>query len=191
MLRISKILGVILTALLLAPPTARAAEPEMIDNPAYVSWAKHKPGTTVNTEMTMNMGAQQMTMKIAQALLGVEKDHALIETTSTMSVPGIPAGQGQKNKIKIPAKVAKGQENLPEGATGTAKPVGNEKVDVAGKSYDCRVVEFEGTAQGMKSTGKIWNSTEMPGAVVKMDMTTESPAGPGTMAMRVVSIETK
>jgi hypothetical protein len=93
--------------------------------------------------------------------------------------------------MKIASKVPKGQEELPEGSTGTFKVVGNEAVEVAGKSYDCKVVEFEGTSQGMKSKGKIWNSVEMPGAMVKMDMNADSPGGASTMAMRVVSVETK
>ena len=191
MLRITTTFGVILTALLLAPAAARGAEGEMVENPAYTSWAKYKPGTKIDTDMTMDAGGQQMTMKIARELLKVENDHVLIEATTTMSIPGVPAGQGQKQKMKIAAKVAKGQEQMPEGATGTVKPLGNEKVEVAGKTYDCRVVEFEGTSQGMKSAGKIWNSDEMPGAMVKMDMTSQSPSGPSTMAMRVVSVETK
>src|SRR5688572_17669390 len=179
-----------LIALLLAPSLARA-EQEMVDNPAYASWANCKPGSKDNTEMVMDMGGQKMTMTIARELLKVEKDHVVIEATTNMSVPGVPAGQGQKQKMKIAAKVPKGQEELPEGSTGTFKVVGNEAVDVAGKSYDCKVVEFEGTTEGMKSKGKLWNSAAMPGAMVKMDMTSNTPGGASTMLMRVVSVETK
>ena len=181
----------LLALLLLAPAAASGADVEQVDNPAYLSWTKHKPGTTVDTQMTVAVGGQNMTMTIARELLAIEKDHALVEATTTMAVPGAPPNKGQKNKMKIAAKVPKGQEELPEGATGSFTMAGNEKIEVAGKAYHCRVVDFTGTAQGMKSAGKIWNSDAMPGSMVKMDMTAETPSGPTKMTMLVVSVAAK
>ena len=179
----------VLAVLLLAPAVAGAED--LVDNPAYVSWAKHKPGTTRDTEMTMNVAGQAMTVKMAQELISVDPDHVVVETNTNMAVPGVPAGKGDKRKLKIPAKVSPKQVDMPEGSTGTVKQVGEEEVELLGKRYACRVVEFSGESQGMKSTGKIWNSADMPGATVKMDMTSESPSGPAAMTMRVVAVNTK
>jgi hypothetical protein len=179
-----------LLLMLFVAPT-RAADAEMIDNPEYTAWAKHKPGTNVAAEMKMNAGGQQMTMQLTQTLLKVEPDHALVEMSTTMNFPGAPAGQARKEQTKIPAKVAKDRAFLPDGFVGTSKEIGTEKIEAAGKSYECKIVEFTGKHEGMDSSGKNWVTQDVPGGLVKTEMKATTPAGPSTMTTTLTAVNVK
>ena len=47
---IVRLFALTLALSLLSAPLARAADEEMVENPMYASWAKHKPGTAVTAE---------------------------------------------------------------------------------------------------------------------------------------------
>ena len=78
----------------------------------------------------------------------------------------------------------------PEGMQGNAKVVGTERIEVAGKSYECRVIEFSGEHQGNKATGKSWVSEEVPGVLVKTLVTSEGPVA-AEIKMELMSVELK
>jgi hypothetical protein len=161
---------------------------ELVDNPQYASWAKHKPGTSVTMKMSQEMGGQSRDMELKQTLKEVKPDEVTVELQMTamgQSMPPTPL----KIKSKVPPDEAKyGQ--LPPGAKADIKEMGNESVTVAGQTYNCKVSEVTGEAEGMKSAGKLWRSDEVPGEVVKMEMNTEG-ANAGTMKMELVSVEKK
>lgn len=185
MSRLSTCLAVA-TVMLLASLPVRAAE--MIDNPQYISWSKHKPGTNVKLKQEIVAGPMTMTQEVTETLVEVTPEKAVVEMAMVMDFGG--QKQEHKQKRDVAAKVEKGKENLPPDFSGSMKEVGSEKVEVAGKSYDCKVIEFTGEAQGNKATGKSWHSTEIPGGVAKTDMKMEGDMA-GTMKRTVTAIETK
>jgi hypothetical protein len=187
-------LALILTLALAAATTAQAPAPAqaLVDNPQYTSWSKHKPGTSVTMKMTTNMGPQNMTMNLVQTLKEVNADQATIEVKSEMDMGGnkqqMPA-QTVPIKAKVTPQEAKyGQ--LPAGVKADVKEVGNETLTVGGKTYDCKVSEVTGEAEGMKTAGKVWRNDDVPGQVVKMDMKFEG-AQSGTSTMELVSVDKK
>jgi hypothetical protein len=202
-LRTSLTVGMILAALaLFASPSAHAADAaapatpaapataaaEMVDNPQYLSWSKHKTGTKVNMKQDVAMGAMNLSTTGSMTLLDLTPDKAVIEYATTVDIGG--QKQEQKNKQDIPSKVEKGKEFAPPGGTGTAKEVGTEKVEVAGKSYDCKIIELTGEGQQGKATGKMWHTVEIPGGMAKMDITMQAPQQ-GTVKMTVTGMELK
>jgi hypothetical protein len=161
---------------------------EMVDNPQYVSWAKHKPGSKVTMKQDMAMGPMNMSGTASQTLIEVTPDKAVVEYATTMDVGG--QKQESKNKQEIPAKVEKGKEFAPTNGKGTAKEIGTEKVEVAGKSYDCKVIEITGGDDHGKASGKMWHTLEIPGAAAKMEVKMEGPQQ-GTVKMIVTGMELK
>ena len=173
-------------ALLVAVCTAGAGTAlaqELVDNPQYTSWAKHKPGTSVTMKMTQAMGGQNRDMELKQTLKEVTPDQVTIELQMSAMGQQMPATPLTIKKKVTPDEAKYGQ--LPPGAKADVKEVGNETVTVAGKEYNCKVSEVTGEAQGSKSKGKLWRSEEVPGEVVKMEMTSEGTAS-GSMKMEIV-----
>jgi hypothetical protein len=187
--------------LALLAPAARAAEPakpaapaeEMVENPAYKSWAEHKAGTTVVLESSTDAGGQKLKMEITQKLVELTKDKAVVEVATKLDLPGVPAQPPQKQTF--PAKVKKSEAQvpgkLPPGAKGEMKDKGSEKVKVGGKDYECKVYEFTGEQNGVKSSGKIWQSDKVPGTLVKMESTAKVGEQDMKSSMAVTKIETK
>jgi hypothetical protein len=167
---------------------ASAATPELVDNPAYKSWADHKPGTSVTFQQQMSVSGMDMTHEITETLKSVAPDKAMVEFNIVMDING--QKHEQKSMHPIAAKVQKGQEGLPPNVKGKMTDAGTEKVDVSGKSYDCKVMDFTGQSQQGPATGKVWESDDMPGCLVKMEMKMEGKMA-GSIKMTATSVEMK
>ena len=185
------LLAACLLCLFVAVPALAAADEEMVDNPAYKSWSKYKPGSTVTMGMTTKAAAFEMKADMVTKLVSIDKDKAVVEVTS--KVPGAPAQPGQKQTV--PAKVKKSEATsggaLPPGTKGSVKEKGEETVEVSGKKYKCKVMEFDGEAQGNKTTGKIWSTEEIPGMMAKMESNMSAAGQDMKVTMTVTKIETK
>jgi hypothetical protein len=175
------------TLLVLAGP-ARA---EMVDNPQYLSWKQHNPGTAVVMEMTTSAMGQTMTMELTRKLIEIDESGATVESTMKMpQMPQQPPPQKEKILPQVPREQAE-MTALPPGTKGEIKQLGNEKIEVAGKTYDCKVHEFTGEQQGQKISGKFWTTTEIPGLLAKMQATSAGAQGGGDVTMTVKSVEKK
>ena len=172
--------------------SAARAEDEMVANPAYTSWASHKAGTLVTSEMNTSVAGQTMKTEMAQKLVELTPEKAVVEVSIKLNLPGVPAPAPQKQEIPAKVKASDAKPGkLPEGVKGEVKETGTEKVEVAGKTYECKVTEFTGEQNGSKTTGKTWTSDKIPGTLAKME-TTGNAAGQETkMTMTVLKIETK
>lgn len=167
---------------------ARGEEPaaEMVPNPQYVAWKDHKIGTAVSFVMEISMGEFNMKQNATQVLKSVNEQEVVVEVAMNMG------GMEQKQETKIPAKVKKGTENLPEGMDGKITTVGQETLEVNGKSYKCEVQDFEGSQQGNTAKGRIWRCASLPGGVAKMTMDGTAASGQTMkMTMMVTGIEAK
>ena len=141
---------------------------EKVDSNQYLAWSKYKPGTTVTQKLDMKSPQMSMSQEISQTLVEVTPDKATVEVKMTMNMGG--QTQTHSNKVDLPAKVEKGHEDLPPEVKGTYKEAGKETVEVAGKSYECTIGNFEGESAQGKVTGKVWRSKDIPGGMAKMEM---------------------
>jgi hypothetical protein len=174
-----------------AAPVARAAD-EKVENPGYKSWAAHKAGTTVTLESSSAVAGQTFKTEIVQKLIELTPENATVEVTTKINIAGAPPQQPQK--VKIPSKVDKSQATpgqLPPGVKGEMKDKGTEKVTVAGKEYSCKVYEFTGESNGIKTSGKSWTSEQIPGGMVKLESTSNVAGSDAKTTMAVTKIETK
>jgi hypothetical protein len=165
-----------------------AALAELVENPAYATWAKHKVGTKVTLKSDVSMQGMNMTQEVTQTLAEITPDKAVVNVAMTMDMGGMKHQTTQKQEIA--AKVEKGSEYLPQGAKGSFKELDKETIEVAGQKYECRVFEVNGDSAAGKMSGKSWHSEEIPGGLAKTDMKMEGAAS-GTAKMIVTSIEKK
>jgi hypothetical protein len=186
--RVFASVAVVCLAALVARAEPPAGPVEMVDNPPYLAWKDCAVGTSVSFSMDMSMSALSMTMNSTgtQTLKSVTADEVVLETATSMG------GQQQKQETRVPAKVKKGTENIPEGMNGKVTPAGNETIEVAGKKYDCELQDFSGEQQGNSFTGRVWKTMLIPGGVAKMTMEGKSADGQTmTVTMVVTSIDKK
>jgi hypothetical protein len=182
---------VVAIALLVSTNTSRAAD-EMVDNPQYAGWSKFKAGTSVKyAQNTVAMG-QTTNGEITMTLIAITPEKATIQTKMSMMMNGknmdMPAQQ-----LDIPAKVTKAEAKEtgePAGSANADTKQGTERIEVAGKSYDCKWTQVTSEQNNMKAVAKTWLSDEVPGKMVKMEATTTGQAN-STTKMTLASIETK
>jgi hypothetical protein len=181
-------------AILLASSAIVRAQ-EMIDNPQYALWAKQKVGSSITYAVETQVAGQDITGTLVQKLLEVTPDQVTVEATQTVQMMG-QSRTAQPSKIVYKAKIPKSEEpqtKLPRNMKGSIKEVGEEDLDVAGKSIHCKVAEFEGTMQMPQNPtmkGKIWRSDQVPGGLVKWEGDMQG-AAVGKMSMTLKSMDLK
>jgi hypothetical protein len=150
---------------------------DLVDNPVYKSWAKHKPGTSVTMSLENSMN-EAMKTTLVQTLKSVSETEVVVEQKTEMEMSGqkMPA---QTTTLKFPAKTEKKKTEAPEVDTGDAKmKESTEELTVAGKKYKCKVWTTETKASGATVTSKVWWTEEVPGCNAK---TWSKTTGPMTM----------
>jgi hypothetical protein len=172
---------------------ASAAFAAETDNPEYTGWSKFKPGTTVTMKSQSETKMQGMPdpmkseMTMTTKLVDMKPDAATVETTTKMVMMG--------NESTMPAQSRTIKAKTDATGTPTAPPdmknvkEGTEKVEVGGKSYDCKTKEYDTEANGSKTHMKVWTSDEVPGGTVKMESTTTGQADT-KMTMTLVDVKT-
>jgi|SRR3954447_7084194 hypothetical protein len=169
----------------LLAPCALVSAQDLVDNPQYTTWSKHKPESTITFAMNTDAAGQQMAGTVVHRLMEVTPDQATVELKTTVQVMGQP--QTSSTTAVYKAKVPKADAEVtkvPKNVKGTGKEVGDEKVQVGEKSINCKVVEFEGQMNEMQNSqvkGKMWRSEEVPGGLVKMQSDIQ-----GAMAVKIL-----
>ncbi|MBI5724474.1 MAG: hypothetical protein HZA50_10985 [Planctomycetes bacterium] len=136
---------------------------DLVDNPGYAMWSKHKPGTTVKYKTTVTAPNMNNTTETTQTLKEVTADKVVIE----MAVPSMNT---PPMKSDIPAKIAK--DKLPENMANCKElGKGDEEIKVGDKAYKCQWKEYEVTIQAGEqkfvTKSKVWICNDVPGGVIK------------------------
>ncbi len=174
-MKVSKYLAVAFVAMLLCG--AASVRADQVDNPQYQAWAKFAVGSSETLAGEIDAQGMKIQMTTVRKLVEKADDHVTVESTTTTSVMGQDR-TGPTTKIEIPAKT-------------DAKDViahDNEKVEAAGKTYDCKVYETaQPTPQSDQAKAKIWVNGDIPGGLVKM----EAGSARGTITYLLKSFEVK
>jgi hypothetical protein len=164
---------------------ALTADAEMIANPEYANWSKFKVGTYVTLKTESTNAGSTTTVTITSKLVDLNDEKAVLETSTTWSMPGMEPTTTQ-DKREVAAKFEKPPAASPDDKT--PKPEikeGEETLEIAGRKIKCKTVESKMEMQGMKITSKAWTSDEVPGMMVKSESKTEG-AAEGTSKMTLV-----
>ena len=84
---------------------------EQIDNPAYTSWAKFKPGSVLKTNTQSMIAGQKLSIEMTSKLLEVTPEKVIVEVT-TETTTGQMKLPSQVRKQDVPAKLTKPANRL-------------------------------------------------------------------------------
>jgi hypothetical protein len=174
----------------LSSSTVRAEE--QVDNPQYQGWSKFAAGTAVKYTQTVEAMGQKQDVQVTMTLVSISPEKATIETKATITVQG-QTQETPAQKMDIPAKVNKSEAmEVGQPAPNIKAEVkqGEEKVEAAGKTYDCKWTEVKSTQQGTDVVAKTWLSDDVPGRLVKMEATTSGAMASSTK-MTLAGMEKK
>jgi hypothetical protein len=175
-MRLSRIAAVTCFGLLLCATTAAWAD-DQVDDPRYLAWAKFGVGSSQTLNGDMEAGQMKMTSVSVRKLVEKTDDHVTIEFSNTVTIMGQDR-PSPPQKIVIHSKIDK----------SAYKQLDDEKVDAAGKTFDCKVYELPSASpDGQQSTGKCWINDEVPGGLVKMVVSTQR----GTVTQTLASYDAK
>jgi hypothetical protein len=141
---------------------AAVCQADTAKNPLVRNWAKFKKGSSATLAATISAGNFSVQMEKTDKLVDVTGDKITIETTVSTNV----GGQQRSN----PPTTHTIDSNIEK---GDWTEVGHEKIEAAGKTFDCTVVEGKSTAPtrgGAPSDAKarMWYSDDVPGGMVQM-----------------------
>jgi hypothetical protein len=147
------------------------ADDDMIDNPAYQSWAKYKAGTWVQYQTDSEAAGSKNAIVTTQTLKEIAPDKATIVIQSSMVVAGNkmdmpPQTQEITAKIKRPPAAAAPAGDAPKTEQGT------EDIKVDDKTYSCKWTQVTSEQNGMKTNSKTWTCDDVPGSTVKVEAET-------------------
>jgi len=138
----ARLIVLVALAMSLCTPVSFAAD-ELVDNPQYAGWAKFKPGTSVRYINNTEAMGQKHEAEITMTLIALTPEKATIETTMSMTTNGKKVDVPSQ-KMDIAAKVTKAEAKEtgePDGSAKSDMKKGTERIEAAGKSYDCKWTE--------------------------------------------------
>ena len=188
--RVFKRLLVLVAALGLSSVAASAVEDA---NPTYASWAKFKAGTSVKAVTETEVMGQKSKTEVTTTLVDVAKDKVTVEVKMAIEVAGQKMEQ-PGNKLEIAAAGGGGVAATPSagsaGVPGADVKQGDEDVTIAGKTYKCHVVDATAKYGANATHSRTYTSADVPGYVVKMDVSTDGQMKSHTVT-QVVEINIK
>ena len=171
---------------------ARTAPAEEIPNPEFVSWSKFKPGTSITTKMTSTIGNLSTGATVTVTLLEVGADKLVTEVSGAAKVNDT-AGAFPSMKIDI-TKTATGPNAPKQDGAANGRPAGTfeegtETLKIAETEIKARWFKFKSESDGVKTEGKVWVSDDVPGSMVKQEMTRVSGAVIATDKLELIEFK--
>lgn len=152
------------------------AAQEMVENPEYASWSKFKKGSSVSLKSTRVTKSQKSEVIITMTLMDVGPDKLVIETSSVVKdskekdFKTTPEKKEVMKIIPLPKGLVK--EDFAAGKPPGTTEEGIETLKIAGLELKTKWYKYKAEVAGIKIEGKRWVSSEVPGNIVKNEMTT-------------------
>lgn len=147
------------------------------ENPEFGYWSNCKKGSWVKLKMELDAQGAKINVESQHTLLEAGADKVVVEQKSKVTVAGAPPQEETekeeifKDKEKDPIKIEK---------------EGDEEIEVAGKKMKCHWIQ--GTQKDTTKV-KFWVSKDVPGGVVKGEVS--GGELPGPMKITATSWEKK
>jgi hypothetical protein len=168
-----------------SPPGGTATPAaDLKENPAYAAWAKHAVGTVATWKQIGGAGGGLVTAELLEVL----ENGVMLRM----------AGAGQRSgpvRMLLPAKSVGGQPVMPLPASWIGKlpkewTEGEETVTAAGRELKAKTREGKVQKEGAETRLKEWTSVDVPGAMVKQEVTTKDvQGGENVTGWELVSVE--
>ena len=179
----------ITTACLSVALFAGFAHAEDIENPSYKLWSQYNPGTAVTINGTTDAMGNTSKMTITTTLKDKADDKLTLSMQTSISVMGKDM-QGPAQTQEVPKMIdkAKLSPNMPSDADIAKAP--EESVTVPAGTFKCKKLEVHKTQGQMKIDGTSYYSEDVPGGMVKVEMTGTGQMQSST-TMQLQSIDKK
>jgi hypothetical protein len=145
---------------------------EMIDNPAYASWANHKPGATSTvTEKTTYSNDKDPTPDekvVTYTLLSVSPESAVVQAV-VVEQALLGTVESAPTKHTYPAKLKKSY--LAIAAPDLNSTQGEDTISWDGHDVKCKTLSGSFMKDGETVEFKAWMNAAVPGGVVKRTRT--------------------
>jgi hypothetical protein len=138
------------------------AHAEEVANPTFENWKKFAEGSNSTLVMTIEAGGQKITSETVNKLVTKTDEAITVEVSGSMEIAG--------QKQAMPTQTQKVTPKVEKADAPTQVGESTEKVEAAGKTFDCKVYEIsKKQPNGQSVKAKIWTNEDVPGGVVKME----------------------
>jgi hypothetical protein len=159
-----------LAFVLLASAAARADE---VPNELYERWKDWKVGSSVTFHSDVDTAGVKVEYEATSTLIEITKEKAVVEVTGFTKL-GDKRLDAKPKRFEYTATVKKPE---PKADSDTAsRKEGDEELEVQGKKLKCHWVEQKTDNGTSKTTERSWFSSEVPGGVVRQDVTVDGAA---------------
>jgi hypothetical protein len=148
---------------------------DKIPNSEFTSWSKFKKGTSVTLKATSEVMGMASEVLVTNTLVETGDDKLVIETSSVTKFNGMefksPALKRDVTKtIELPKGVKK--EDAVAGKPPGTVEEGTETLKIAGMEVKTKWYKYSAEVEKVKTEGKTWMSDDVPGMLVKSEMST-------------------
>lgn len=186
---------------LMAVLTCRLATLEAedrVDNPTYASWFRFPKGTTIGMRSVNATAGRTSEVVTTTMLFDVAADNVTLVSSSvvkdkTGDSKFKPDKRVEPKTISLPNGLPKGLTlaqylaDVPPGATAE----GTESLKVDGREIKTKWYQYTVDVDGTKIQGKRWLSADVPGNIVKSEVTISGAAGfSSTLKLEMVEFKT-
>src|SRR5262245_43334425 len=152
-----------------------AAAQDKVDNPEFANWSKFKKGTSVTLKSVSSFNNMSSEASITSTLVEVGADKLVIEMTSVvksgaMEFKGEPMKRDVSKTVTLPKELKK--EDFAKSKPPGTYEEGTETLKVAGMDVKTKWYKYKVDMDGTKTEAKMWMSEDVPGIMVKSEMTT-------------------
>lgn len=146
---------------------------DLVDNPAYQSWARFQVGATVEYLTVQDAAGNRSETKMVYKLIESTAEKVVVE----MKMSTVMAGQTYDQPAMPVEYLARMKASDLEAAKdpNVETSEGTESVELGGRTYDAKWSETRSNANGMTTTSRTWMSDEIPGTFLKSTMKIEGP----------------
>ena len=148
---------------------------ELVDNPEFVSWSKFKKGTSLIVKSVTSTEKEASEVIITSTLLDAGTEKVVIQTTSVVKrkdkdFKSDPEKREILRLIPLPKGLSK--EEFAAGKPPGTTEEGTETLKIGGLELKAKWYKYNADVAKTKISAKKWFSPEIPGTIVKSEMTT-------------------
>lgn len=168
---------------------AAAGRADTIDNPAFKSWSKFKPGTTITMKTESEFSKMKSEIVIVSKLVEVGADKCVIEVETITKVNGMefkaPAMKQDVPKTFDVPKPKDGEKPPKVEAPDVTKEEGKETLKIGTTEVKTTWTKYKTKTKEGEHEGQTWMSDDVPGGLVR------SVSKAGDVATKTELIEIK
>ena len=160
------------------------AEPEMVDNPQYASWASFEVGAMVKMKsITLDADEAHLAeMTTTRTLTSLDAERAIVTMQTTITAAGMEMEQPAM-EVEVLAQVPVVSQD-PNVEVSPEVEQGEETIEVPAGTFECQFTKTTVTVtvngQEYTSVMTVWTNDQVPGGQVKMVSVSSSQIGEQT-----------